>query len=352
MKFWRNCDKAIGNKFAMRTLANIAQALNLAFRGDGDVVIESVGTLSGATASQISFLSNSKYSQQLLETKAGAVILQHKDAADFQGNVLLTDDSYVTFAKVAQLLNSKEILSPVIHHQSAIDAHAELAPGVSVGAFTVIAADCQIAQGCQIANNVTLGEGVVLGEGCVIKSGVTIEAGCQLGARCIVHPGAVIGADGFGLARDKSGWVKIPQTGVVIMGDDCEIGANTTVDCGAIENTILGNDVKLDNQIQIGHNVQIGDHTVIAGCTAVAGSTHIGKNCMIGGGVGVVGHIKICDEVVIQAMSLVTHSIKNKGNYSAASPLQSTKDWRKNAVRFRQLDQLARKVNQMEKKHK
>lgn len=336
----------------MRTLANIAQALNLAFRGDGDVVIESVGTLSGATANQISFLSNSKYSHQLHETNAAAVILNHKDAEAYLGNVLLTDDSYVTFAKVAQILSSKENTNPVIHQQSAIDAHAHLENGVSVGAFSVIAAHCKIAKDCQIANNVTIGEGVVLGEACVIKSGVVIEPGCQLGDRCVVHPGAVIGADGFGLARDKGGWVKIPQTGVVVLGDDCEIGANTTVDCGAIDNTVLGNDVRLDNQIQIGHNVQIGDHTVIAGCTAVAGSTKIGKNCLIGGGVGIVGHISICDEVVIQAMSLVTHSIKNKGNYSAASPLQSTKDWRKNAVRFRQLDQLARKVNQMEKKLK
>jgi UDP-3-O-[3-hydroxymyristoyl] glucosamine N-acyltransferase len=166
----------------------------------------------------------------------------------------------------------------------------------------------------------------------------------------ILHPGAVVGADGFGLARAQHGWVKIEQTGVVRIGDDCEIGANTTVDCGAIEDTVLGNDVRLDNQIQIAHNVTIGNHTVIAGCTAVAGSTKIGANCLIGGGVGIVGHIEICDEVTIQAMALVTHSIKEPGSYSSVSPLQPTKQWRKNAVRVRQLDQIARKVNLLEKK--
>ena len=336
----------------MKSLAQIAASLGLDFRGDGELLLSSVGTLAAAHADQISFLANSKYTEQLSRTKAGAVILTESDAAHYSGNVLLAPDAYVTFAKVAQLFVQSKQPPASIHQQSAIDCSAELGSDVSIGAFTVIEAACQIGNNCRIGNNVTLSEGVTLGDDCVIKSGVTIEAGCQLGNRVVIHPGAVIGADGFGLARDKAGWVKIPQTGVVIMGDDCEIGANTTVDCGAIDNTVLGKDVRLDNQIQIGHNVHIGDHTVIAGCTAVAGSTTIGKNCMIGGAVGIVGHITICDQVIIQAMSLVTHSIKKKGNYSAASPLQETKDWRKNAVRFRQLDQLARKVNQIEKKIK
>ena len=189
-----------------------------------------------------------------------------------------------------------------------------------------------------------------MGQDCDIKTGAIIEAGCILGDRVIVHPGAVIGADGFGLARDHDGWVKIPQTGVVELGNDCEVGANTTIDRGAIENTVLGDDVRLDNQIQIGHNVRVGDHTIMAGCVAVAGSAVIGENCLIGGGAGIVGHISICDGTTIQAMSLVTHDIKKAGSYSAAAPLQPTKLWRKNAVRARQLDQIARRVNRMEKK--
>ncbi|WP_154222158.1 UDP-3-O-(3-hydroxymyristoyl)glucosamine N-acyltransferase [Marinicella rhabdoformis] len=336
----------------MKSLAQIAASLELDFRGDGDYMLSSVGTLAASQPDQISFLANTKYTDQLRNTQAGAVILTTQDAVDYEGNVLLAPDAYVAFAKVAQLFAQADKKPANIHQQTAIDATVNLGVGVGVGAFSVIGPGCQIGAGCQIENNVTIAEGVILGDDCVIKSGVTVEAGCHLGDRVVIHPGAVIGADGFGLARDTKGWIKIPQTGVVIIGDDCEIGANTTVDCGAIENTVLGKDVRLDNQIQIGHNVHIGDHTVIAGCTAVAGSTQIGKNCLIGGGVGIVGHIKICDEVIVQAMSLVTHSIKKKGNYSAASPLQETKNWRKNAVRFRQLDQLARKVNQIEKKIK
>ncbi len=335
----------------MKTLRELADALSLSFRGDGDTPLKAVGSLANAQADQISFLANSKYTHQLQDSKAGVVILTEQMSADYSGHVLLSDDPYVTFAKVAQLFAACERPEPHVHSQTAIDTSAQVGDGVSVGAFTVIEGDCVVGRGCQIGNQVTLGRGVVLGQDCIIKSGVTIEAGCQLGDRCVIHPGAVIGADGFGLARDKQGWVKIPQTGVVIMGDDCEVGANTTIDCGAIDDTVLGNDVRLDNQIQIGHNVQIGDHTAMAGCTAVAGSTTIGKNCLIGGGVGIVGHINIADGVVVQAMSLVTHSIKEPGNYSAASPLQKTAEWRRNAVRYRQLDQMAKKVNDLVKKN-
>lgn len=334
----------------MKTLRELADTLSLSFRGDGDTALQGVGSLAHAESNQISFLANSKYTHQLQDSKAGAVILTEQMAADYSGNCLVADDPYVAFAKVAQVFAASERPAAQVHPQSAIDPSAVIGAGVAVGAFAVIDAECQVGDGCQIGHQVTLGRGVVLGKNCTIKSGVTIEAGCRLGDRCVIHPGAVIGADGFGLARDKGGWVKIPQTGVVVMGSDCEVGANTTIDCGAIDNTVLGDDVRLDNQIQIGHNVHIGDHTAMAGCTAVAGSTKIGKNCLIGGGVGIVGHIDIADGVVVQAMSLVTHSIKEPGNYSAASPLQKTAEWRRNAVRYRQLDQLAKKVNDLVKK--
>lgn len=334
----------------MLRLAELAATLQLSYQGDGEAVLESVATLQNATQNQISFLANTSYKKHLSATQAGAVILSTDIAEDYQGNAIISENPYVTFAYVAQIFASQNKPALVIHDTALIDDSAQLSTDVAIGAYSVIGQNSEIGKNTVIHSHVAIGDDVKIGDDCEIKSGVKIESGSVIGDRVILHPGAVIGADGFGLARDKHKWVKIPQTGVVVLGDDCEIGANTTIDCGAIENTVLGNDVKLDNQIQIGHNVVIGDHTVIAGCTAVAGSAKIGKNCLIGGGVGIVGHIEICDGVTVQAMALVTHSIKEPGSYSSVSPLQPTKTWRKNAVRARQLDQIARKVNQLEKK--
>ncbi len=334
----------------MKTLAELAASQKLTFRGNGDIALQKVATLEQAKAEDISFLANPNYKKFLSSTQAGAVILTAEMAAQFPGNVLVSENPYATFAHIAQLLQPPVTPPEGVHPTAVVDATAAVDTTAAVGALSVIGPEVSIGRGCQIGSHVIMGAGVQLGENCEIKSGVTIEAGCIFGDRVVVHPGAVIGADGFGLARDAQGWVKIPQTGVVVIGDDCEIGANTTIDCGAIENTVLGKDVRLDNQIQIGHNVVIGDHTVVAGCSAIAGSAKIGKNCLIGGGVGIVGHIKICDGVTIQAMALVTHSIKEAGSYSSVAPLQPTRLWRKNAVRSRQLDQIARKVTQLEKK--
>ncbi len=338
----------------MKTLAELATSQQLTFQGDGDTELHSVGTLEHATENQISFLANSSYTQYLNSTQAGAVILNSEMAQKYHGNALIAEDPYLVFAYIAQLF--EQLRAPTISqkpniHPSAVTEFTEpLDISISIGPLSYIAADVNIGAGTIIESHVSIGKGVKLGKDCRIKSGVRVEAGCQLGDRVMLHPGVIIGADGFGLARSQDGWVKIPQTGTVVIGDDCEIGANTTIDCGAIEDTVLGKDVRLDNQIQIGHNVVIGDHTVIAGCSAVAGSAEVGKNCLIGGGVGIVGHIKICDGVIIQAMALVTHSIKKPGSYSSVSPLQPTKQWQKNAVRAKQLDKIARKVNQLEKK--
>lgn len=332
----------------MKTLAELAASQQLIFKGDGDLSIHSVATLQSAQPNQISFLANPSYTKYLSETKAGAVILTEEMATNFSGNALISDNPYVTFAYIAQLFNPPTKSTNQIHPTAVLGT--AITQQIEVGPYSVIGQETQIGSGSIIGAHVSIGDGVSIGNECVIKAGVKIESGCQIGDRVILHPGAVIGADGFGLARGQKGWVKIPQTGAVVIGNDCEVGANTTIDCGAIENTVLEDDVRLDNQIQIGHNVTIGKHTVIAGCTAVAGSTSIGKNCMIGGGVGIVGHIDICDGVTIQAMALVTHSIKTAGSYSSVSPLQPTNQWRKNAVRARQLDQIARKVNQLEKK--
>lgn len=338
----------------MKTLAELARSLSLSFQGDGDLKLVSVATLEGATAEQITFLANPSYAKYLKSTQAGAVVLSTKAAEHFAGNALISDNPYVTFAHVARLFfaENNRALNQVneIDSTAVISEQATLGHNLAIGPLTVIAEAVEIKDNCIIESHVSIGRGVKLGQDCVIKSGVIIEPGTVIGDRVIIHPGAVIGADGFGLARDVEGWVKIPQTGIVEIGDDCEIGANTTIDCGAIENTRLGCDVRLDNQIQIGHNVQIGDHTVIAGCTAVAGSAKIGKNCFIGGGVGIVGHIEICDRVTIQAMALVTHSITNPDSYSSVAPLQPTNQWRRNAVRAKQLDQLAKRVKQLERK--
>ncbi len=334
----------------MITLAELATSQNLPFQGEGNTPITAVATLANAHPDQISFLANPSYTQYLKESQAGAVIMTATMAENYTGNALISDNPYVTFAYVAQMFSQADSAEAKIHPSAVIDDAVKLGDQVSIGPLCVLSEEVSIGTGTKLASHVSIAAGVTIGDHCVIKSGVKIERGCVIGDRVILHPGAVVGADGFGLARDKAGWVKIPQTGVVVIGNDCEVGANTTIDCGAIENTILGDDVRLDNQIQIGHNVVIGDHTVIAGCTAVAGSTEIGRNCLIGGGVGIVGHIKICDGVTVQAMALVTNSIKEPGSYSSVAPLQPTKQWRKNAVRARQLDQIARKVNQLEKK--
>jgi len=338
----------------MSTLADLAASQQLTYQGNGDIEITSVGTLQHACENQISFLANSKYIKHLHTTHAGAVILSPEMAKKYDGNALIAKDPYLTFAYIAQLIESLnkplQKSKPSIHSTAVVETIEPLETSIVIGPFSYIAEGVAIGAGTVIGSHVSIGYGVRIGENCEIKAGVKIEADCLLGDRVVVHSNAVIGADGFGLARGKQGWVKIPQSGGVQIGDDCEIGANTTIDCGAIEDTILGRDVRLDNQIQIGHNVIIGDHTVIAGCTAVAGSAEIGANCLIGGGVGVVGHIKICDGTTVQAMALVTHSIKKPGSYSSVSPLQPTKQWQKNAVRAKQLDKIVRKVNQLERK--
>jgi UDP-3-O-[3-hydroxymyristoyl] glucosamine N-acyltransferase len=209
---------------------------------------------------------------------------------------------------------------------------------VTVGARSIVGSGSVLGPGCVI------GDDCVVGDGCELIARVTLVTRVRLGHRVLIHPGAVIGADGFGLAMDSGHWIKVPQLGGVVIGDDCEIGANTTIDRGALDDTVLEEDVRLDNQIQIGHNVRIGAHTAMAGCSAAAGSARIGRYCLIGGAAGVLGHLEICDRVVVTAMSLVTSSITEPGEYSSGTPLTDNRTWRKNAARFKQLDALARRV--------
>jgi len=333
-------------------LYDLAHKFNLGLVGNENHEVNGVATLNKAQNNHLTFLSNSKYKSDLKTTNAGIVVLSKSNSDLFDGNKLIAKDPYVSFAKIAQLFQRSQSLGSGIHETAVIAATAKIGKNVSIGPFCVIGENVHISRDTILDSHVIAEEGCSIGSGCWIKSQVMISHGCQLGDRVIIHPGVVIGADGFGLARDVNGWIKVPQLGGVRIGDDCEIGANTTIDRGTLDDTVLEKDVRLDNQIQIAHNVHIGAHTVMAGCSAVAGSAKIGKNCLIGGGVGIIGHLEVCDNVTLQSMALVTHSIKKPGSYSSVAPLQDTKDWRRSAVRIKQLNNMAKRISGLEKKLK
>ena len=330
-------------------LSELAERFGLGLHGDGDTVIRGVGTLSGSGAHQLSFLSNPRYRKELAATAASAVVLSADDAAASPVPCLVARNSYVAFARIAALFETQPALQPGIHASAVIADDAQVDPGAQVGPFTVIGARSRVAAGAVIGPGCVVGDDCEIGAGSLLVARVTLVTRVRLGARVRIHPGAVLGADGFGLAMDAGRWIKVPQLGGVVVGDDCEIGANTTIDRGAIEDTVLEEDVRLDNQIQVGHNVRIGAHTAMAGCTAVAGSAKIGRYCLIGGAVGITGHLEICDRVTVTAMSLVTQSITEPGEYSSGMPVQDSRSWRRNGARFRQLDALARKIGALDK---
>lgn len=332
---------------ATNTVAAFCTRFGLSSNADPSLVITGVQTLARAGATELSFLANPHYRQAAKESSAGLIVASEADAAWLSRPCLISRNPYAAFARIAALFDTPMASRPGVHHSAVIDASADVDPSASIGPLVVIGARSQVQAGAVIGPGSIIGEDCVVGSASTLIARVTLVRRVRLGARVLIHPGAVLGADGFGLAFDQGAWLKVPQLGGVQIGDDCEIGANTTIDRGALEDTILGADVRLDNQIQIGHNVQIGAHTAIAGCTAIAGSARIGAYCLIAGGAGVVGHIEICDKVTIAAMSLVTHSIKEPGEYASGTPLQSKQDWRKNAVRFKELDRLARRIKKI-----
>ena len=331
------------------SVGELAERFDLQVQGDAQARIDGVGTLARATPSQLAFLANPKYRSQLSQSAAAAVVMRAADADAHTGTALLARDPYVAFAKLAALFEPRPERPPGVHPSADVHPSARIDPGAHVGAFVSIGARSRIDAGATVGVGCVIGEDCVVGEGCELVARVTLVTRVRLGRRVLLHPGVVIGADGFGIAMDAGHWLKVPQLGGVVIGDDCEIGANTTIDRGAIEDTVLGEDVRLDNQIQIAHNVVIGAHTAMAGCAAVAGSTLIGRYCLIGGGAGIVGHVEICDKVVVTAMSLVTGSIREPGEYSSGVPLMDNRSWRRNAARFRQLDRLARRVESVER---
>jgi len=331
------------------SLAALAQRFGLSLQGDGAIMISGIGTLAGAEAGQISFLANSRYRRQLAGSAASAVILRAQDAPASPCPCLVSRDPYSAFAKIAALFDFASLPAPGVHPSAVIADDARIDPGAHIGAHTSVGAGSVVEVGAIVGPGCVIGEDCVVGAHSELVARVTLVRRVRLGQRVRIHPGAVLGADGFGLAMDEGRWLKVPQLGGVVVGDDCEIGANTCIDRGAIEDTVLEEDVRLDNQIQIGHNVHIGAHTAMAGCAAVAGSAKIGRYCLIGGGVGIVGHIDICDKVMVTAMTLVTHSITEPGEYSSGTPLQPNREWRRSAARFRQLDEMARKMNALSK---
>lgn len=327
----------------------LAGRFGLALQGDGAAQVRGVGTLARAEPGQLAFLANPKYRSQLASSRAGVVVMRADDADGYAGTALIASDPYVAFARLSALFEPRPHRVAGVHASADIAATAVIAGDAHVGAFVSIGARSRVEAGAMIGPGCVIGDDCVVGAGSELVARVTLVTRVRLGRRVLVHPGAVIGADGFGLAleRQEGGeprWLKVPQLGGVDIGDDCEIGANTTIDRGAIDDTVLETDVRLDNQIQVGHNVHIGAHTAMAGCSAVAGSARIGRYCQIGGGAGVLGHLEICDQVIVTAMSLVSRSIRQPGEYSSGTPLMDNRSWRKNAARFKQLDAFVRRL--------
>ena len=324
------------------TAAELAARFGLGLRGE-DRVVAGVGTLADALPSQLAFLANPRYRGQLAQTRAGVVVVRAEDADACTGSALVARDPYVAFARIAALFEPRQAHAPGIHPTAVVDPTAQVDPAASIGPHASIGARSRIDAGAVIGPGCVVGDDCEVGADCELQARVTLWTRVRLGKRVRILPGAVLGAAGFGMAMEAGRWINVPQLGGVVVGDDCEIGANTTIDRGALGDTVLEEDVRLDNQIQIGHNVRIGAHTAMAGCAAVAGSARIGRHCLVGGGAGILGHLEICDRVVITAMSLVTHSIREPGEYSSGTPLMDNRSWRKSAARFKQLDRIARR---------
>ncbi|MBL8521908.1 MAG: UDP-3-O-(3-hydroxymyristoyl)glucosamine N-acyltransferase [Betaproteobacteria bacterium] len=316
--------------------------------GEAAEPLTGVGTLEAGRAGQVTFLANPRYRAQLKTTRASAVIVGENDRDATPLPRIVAANPYAYFARVAQLFEAPRKAQAGVHASALVHAGAVLHPSARVDEFASVAEGAVIGAHAWVGAGCVIGEGARVGEYTRLMPRVTVYARCEIGRRGLIHSGVVIGADGFGFApdfRDDGGaWVKIPQTGRVIIGDDCEIGANSTIDRGAIEDTVIGNDVKIDNQVQIGHNCTVGDHTVISGCTGIAGSTRIGRRVMMGGASGAIGHLSICDGAVVSAMTLVTKSITEPGMVTGSLPHMKHADWLKNIVHVRRLDDLANAI--------
>ena len=335
---------------ATMKLGQLAEFLGATVSGDPEKIITGLATLQEAGPDQLSFLANPQYRKFLPDSHAGAVLLKAADAEGFQGDALIVPDPYLAYARISHLFDPKPRASTGVHPTAVIAADAQVDAAASVGPFAVVESGARIAAGVTIGAHCFIGARCEIGEGGWLAPRVTLYHDVRIGKRVVIQSGAVLGGEGFGFANEKGVWRKIAQIGGVSIGDDVEIGVNTAVDRGALADTQIGNGVKLDNQIQIAHNVHIGDHTAMAACVGISGSTRIGKHCTIAGGVGMVGHIDVCDNVFVSGMTMVTRSITEPGAYSSGTAMQPLGDWRKSAARIRQLDDMAKRLQQMEKR--
>ncbi len=331
-------------------LQALADALQLKLTGDPDHSISCLRPVDSATADALSFVVGKAYAEQLQQTKAGAVILPEALASFAPGNYLVSDNPYLSYARASQLLYPDSGQATGIHPTAVVSDSAIISPSASIGANVVIEDEASVGADSVIGAGCFVGAKAVIGERSRLFANVTIYHDCTVGNDCRFQSGVVVGSDGFGYAPGPGGWERINQVGIVAIGDRVEIGANTTIDRGAMENTVIEDGVILDNQIQVAHNVRIGSNTAIAGCVGIAGSTQIGKNCRIGGKTAIVGHIQISDNVTLTATSFVSRSIREPGVYSSGMPLQRDKLWRRTFARLNQLDDLARGLKRLEKK--
>jgi UDP-3-O-[3-hydroxymyristoyl] glucosamine N-acyltransferase len=331
------------------TLLELAQRVGARLEGDGAVVVRRVTTLERGGDDAIAFLANPKYRAQLASTTAAAVIVAPADAPRTTRPRLVSERPYATYAKVAALLHPAGRPRGGIHPSAVIDPSATVAADAAVGPHVTIGPSASIGAGAALGPGCVVGAGASIGDGATLYPNVVVYAECVIGPRTSVHAGAVIGADGFGMAEEDGAWLRIPQVGRVVIGADCEIGANTTIDRGAIDDTVIGDDVKLDNQIQVAHNCTIGRHTAIAGCVGIAGSTRIGANCKIGGAAMISGHLSIPDGTVVSAGTFVASTLPAAGVWTGVFPTMPFRDWQRNAARLRRLDELADRVRAIER---
>lgn len=337
------------SKQTVYTLSELSARLDVELRGDPTLLIDGLATLKSATAGKLSFLSNPRYVHQLSGTQASAVIIDPAFAESCSCAQLLSSNPYVTYARASQLFALASAQASGVHESAYVHPSAVIGERVSIGPFAVIAAGVSIGAGTSIGAGCNIGARSSLGENCTLFSNVSLYHDVHIADRAVLHSSVVIGADGFGFAFDGKQSIKIAQLGGVQIGNDVEIGAGSTIDRGALDDTIIEHGVKIDNHVQIAHNCVIGEHTIICGCSAIAGSTTIGRYCTIGGGVGVIGHLQIADKVMISAMSLVSQSIPEAGIYSSGTGLLESKEWKRNIVRFRQLDDMAKRLKELEK---
>jgi UDP-3-O-[3-hydroxymyristoyl] glucosamine N-acyltransferase len=333
----------------MVSLGELAVRFGCELRGDPDVRVDSIASLSSAHAGSVTFLANPKLRPQLAETKATAVVLDAKSADACPVATLVAANPHATFARIATVLYPRPVAPAGVHATAVIADDARIDPTAHIGPFVVIGPKAVIGARAIIGPHSLIEEGVVVGEDARLVARVTLCHHVQIGARAVLQPGAVVGADGFGFANDAGRWLAVPQVGTVILGPDVEVGCNTTIDRGAIGDTVLEEGVKLDNQIQIGHNCHIGAHTAMAACVGLSGSVTVGKRCMIGGMAGIVGHLSICDDVAVTGLTMVSHSITRPGVYSGGIPAEEQRTWQRIVGRLKRIDSMAKRLAALER---